>query len=332
MSCRETPLTYTATTFARISHPNMDDSQIQSIFHELRREGKEIGSLPPSEKEWKDALEKLRWSIRHDDTIKTSIKHRLLDRLGEARHGSLPTGDVWHAVQNIQIAAGYSDRRMNLLYEHIGEGLNQDPQEIKEIVNNWRENSDDYEDYILKNHRYRYDLLDGVPKDKRTSKALRKLGYEIYLAEPLPVFVYGTLRTGQHNSSLMEKANLKAIPAKISGATIYGASYGFPYAKETEDPDSVVIGEIVWLSQDENGQEARQSLDWLEGFDSDEPSNSHYIRSRRKVTYEENGEKKTQEAWVYLVPPKGRNFPDHERIHHGDWVAEKEKRRRSGLR
>ena len=155
---------------------------------------------------------------------------------------------------------------------------------MKSLLEKWRDD-DRYEDYAPpENEEFHYDKLRGMPQDKRTARALRKLGYEHYLAQPLPVFVYGTLRAGQGNSVLMADARIGYLEGTVKGVAVYGnRRYGFPYAAEHEDPDAIAKGEIVWLSHDEKGLDARRSLDMLEGFDSDYPTQSHYLRTRKTV-------------------------------------------------
>ncbi len=149
------------------------------------------------------------------------------------------------------------------------------------------------------------------------TRALRRLGYEQYLAQRHPVFVYGTLRQGQGNSSLMTPAVTDTRIGTLREASIYGADAPFPYALEDDNPDTVVVGEVVDLSNDREGRLARHRLDQLEGFDSMCPSESHY--ERVLVTVDINGEPQT--AWAYMA----RGFAlervaTMQPIAHGDWV------------
>jgi len=108
--------------------------------------------------------------------------------------------------------------------------------------------------------------------------------------------------------------------AVADGIAVYHSSYGFPYAAEHED-DSVVVGELVWLSDTESGEITRYNLDYLEGFDCDFPSRSHYERVSRNVRYTDDaGEERSTQAWVYLARSNRPHLIESDRIPHGDWV------------
>lgn len=162
----------------------------------------------------------------------------------------------------------------------------------------------------------------GFLDDENHRNTLNKIAYEIYLREPLPVFVYGTLRKNQGNYGIMEPAVNNVTPGKIYGVGIYGSNYGFPYAAEHENPEVYTVGELVELTQDFEGRMARNRLDQLEGFDSDMPSTSHYERKIIQVeTFDENNKKIKTTSWVYLARGHARkSLYEADRISHGDWV------------
>lgn len=196
------------------------------------------------------------------------------------------------------------------------------PDRIEYTLEVLQDRVNDYEDMTDYEPEYRYDLYPGIPDDPALKRALRKLGYTHFLAEPLPVFVYGSLRTGGHNSSLFSVAQTDLRSGIVRGLGVYGPQRGFPYAKPHEDPAIQTFGEVVWLSEDEYGDETRKNLDYLEGFDRDKPSQSHYDRVR--VTVETNGPNGPEPvtAWAYIAGPRYRHeLTEDERIDDGDWIA-----------
>jgi gamma-glutamylcyclotransferase (GGCT)/AIG2-like uncharacterized protein YtfP len=217
-----------------------------------------------------------------------------------------------------------SELRMQEIAEIVGADLGLDAMQVRATVASWRR-STDYEDVQVPDAQYRYDLYPDVPQDEDTQRALRKLGYEQCLAQPHPVFVYGTLRSGQGNHRLMSDAVEELHTATAEGVGIYGAHRGFPYAVEHDDPDARTVGEVIWLTQDNRGSQARESLDHLEGFDSDRPSTSHYERTLRTVKYTNDaGETHNVQAWIYLARGWSKSqLVESDRIDHGDWVEAK---------
>lgn len=183
----------------------------------------------------------------------------------------------------------------------------------------------DFEQVTSPDRRFAYTCASlGVPENPGLARALRRLGYEQYLAQRFPVFVYGTLREGQGNSSLMEPAVTNLDPATLRGAAIYGADAPFPYALEDSNPNAQVVGELVELSADTEGRMARHRLDQLEGFDSMFPSESHY--ERVKVNVDVDGESRT--AWTYLARGLARErLATMRPIPHGDWILSRNRRR-----
>jgi gamma-glutamylcyclotransferase (GGCT)/AIG2-like uncharacterized protein YtfP len=124
----------------------------------------------------------------------------------------------------------------------------------------------------------------------------------------LPVFVYGTLRRGQNNYSILQGHTIHEEEARLHSAQLYDLGF-FPMAVEGE---GVVSGELMHLRPG-TYQEVLASLDMLEGVNREAPDTGFYRRVVRTVQAETE-----QRAWVYL----GNNvdMKDYPRIPHGDWV------------
>lgn len=169
---------------------------------------------------------------------------------------------------------------------------------------------------------FRYEENTFLADTPEKVRALRKLGYEHYLAQPLPVFVFGTLRPGQGNFQLFrEEGSIETIhEAKILGvAMAIPKDAGFPRALETDDDRFSMVGDVVTLKKDASGAETRRSLDQLEGFNSNRPSQSMYKRVVRDVEIKNNnGEKETIKAWIFITPDMSRLKPEDILVE-GDW-------------
>lgn len=201
--------------------------------------------------------------------------------------------------------------------------MHRNPERFAATFRNWQR-STSYEDLESPDERFRPDPA-LYADDEDTARALRKVGLERWLAQPLPVFVYGTLRRNQGNDRLMDGAiEERSEEASVSGIAIYGPGRGFPYAKEAPDGQGITRGDLVHLTDDGDGRYARDRLDTLEGFRSDTYNDSHYRRVETTVTYPDpvTGEPRETRAWTYLAGAyHARTLPESERIHDGDWVA-----------
>jgi len=325
MSCHSSALSYAAVSEASMSEPELDDSQVQSIFHMLKREGSELDFPAPEPDEYETLISRMEWRARNNPQMRERTRNKVLTRLSEAYTNDLPDGATWYAIKHVQSAAGAAKLRVDEVLTQVSKELGSQPERLKELYNKWRlDNKDRYQDSPAPDPRFRYDEYTGVPTDKRSARALRKLGYEHYLAQPYPVFVYGTLRAGQRNAHIMGNAPTEIILGQVTGVGIYRTNIGFPYAAEHVDPDAITRGEIVWLSDDKEGYEARTSLDYLEGFDSDYSESSHYRRVLKNIaTYNGEGEEVLVPAWMYLAQgPYAAQLEESDRIEHGDWVAD----------
>lgn len=322
MSCRSTACSSVATSYAR-AVTDLSDGQIQSLFHSLKRQGKDEGHATPSSQEYLDGLDRLSMLVRNDDSLTEVARERLLGRLAQARQEPVLEGPAWFAVQHIRSSATVADQALEGIYTRVGGSFGRASEDIRSFVSSWMYSDEDaFEDVSVDDPHFRYDLTPGVPTDDRTSRSLRKLGYEHFLSQAHPVFVYGTLRPGQGNYHLMSDAAVSSSRATLAGHAIYGAHRGFPYAAEHADSSAVTVGDIVWLSDTPFGARARDNMDGLEGFNSDYPSSSHYERVLRDVTFADSeGHPQTIKAWTYMARGSARRqLREDDRILDGDWV------------
>lgn len=322
MSCRSTRASSSAFSYAQ-ALSGLNETQIQSLFHELKREGKNL--TQPTREEYVKQLNILKQQVEEDPSLKESAKTRIVERINKAASDEVIDAASWHATLNIKNRSITAAQKLQRILNQTASNMGIDEQDMETIFHTWLKNSDDYENIASPDEKFRYDLDPNVPHDEKTLKALRKLGYEQYLAQPYPVFVYGTLRPGQGNYRLMGDAVQTYTSGVAKGIGIYGPTRGFPYAAEHKDDNAITVGEVVWLSNDYTGVKARQNLDYLEGFSSDYPTNSHYERVLKTINIQDNnGNSKEVKAWMYLARGYSRSaLQENDRILHGDWVQAK---------
>lgn len=115
--------------------------------------------------------------------------------------------------------------------------------------------------------------------------------------EELPVFVYGTLRTGQENYvRFLEGKTAREIPATLPEHRMYVAD-DYPFVTDAMD-ESAVVGDLIFV---EPAQYAAvlADLDRLEGYQLDELG-SPYLRVKRSAQYTDaEGATQRIETWVY---------------------------------
>lgn len=326
MSCRSTAASSTVVSLA-VATTGLDESQIKSLFHELKREGKD--SNGPTEVEYSAGLDKIRLRVNSELNDRPNFQSRLLERIEKARTDGPVDGATWYAITDLNAEASASHARLQKVLLSLAETLGEDTDSFTAYFDNLRKTITEYEDKAATEKIYRFDLIEGLPKDDATKKALRRLGYQIFLEQPYPVFVYGTLRPGQGNHGMMEPAVTSYSQGTVSGVGIYGAHQGFPYASEHEDSTAQVVGDLVYLSEDNAGYTARRSMDYLEGFRAERPSSSHYERVLKNVTVvNPSGKEENVKAWMYLARgPSRAQLVETDRIIDGDWVKAKEKYR-----
>ncbi len=110
----------------------------------------------------------------------------------------------------------------------------------------------------------------------------------------LPFFVYGTLRAGESNATLLRGAIARSRDAKLCGAQMFDLG---PYPMIIESDNGEVWGELVEI-ETAKYDAILKSLDRLESVDGNNPENPDvlYRRLRRFVSVGEE----PIEAWVYF--------------------------------
>lgn len=267
--------------------------------------------------------------VEQDDTLTAAARARIeghLDRaFGDLVHGQCPTRATVAAWESGLARAQAADAALSDIARDAAQTLGQTPAQVRARLDRWRDAPESaFEDVAAQNPDFRYETLSaGQPQDPSTVRALRKLGWEASLCQKHPVFVYGTLREGQANRGRFGDAITTSCTGSVDGVAVYGPDRPFPFAK-AGDAGARAVGDVVWVSPGEAGQWARQSLDRLEGFDSDHPSQSLYGRQERTVRFADpdTGEERSVTAWVYLASERScEYFGEDEVIPDGDWVT-----------
>lgn len=74
------------------------------------------------------------------------------------------------------------------------------------------------------------------------------------------IFVYGTLKKGKHNHSIIKGSKLIGNGV-IRGYKLYHTPYGFPAIFKCDDKNEIVVGEIYEVTE-----EVARDVDMLEGY------------------------------------------------------------------
>jgi gamma-glutamylcyclotransferase (GGCT)/AIG2-like uncharacterized protein YtfP len=129
-----------------------------------------------------------------------------------------------------------------------------------------------------------------------------------------PMFVYGTLRTGQGNwRNFLQGRTSQETPAVARDRALY--DNGLAYAHER--PGHQVVGDLVEVSEADYA-EVMRSVDGLEGYDP-RRDNGHYVRRTCTVQTDDGRE---VEAWIYHGSESAtRRFTDDDLVPDGDWLA-----------
>ena len=100
------------------------------------------------------------------------------------------------------------------------------------------------------------------------------------------IFVYGTLKRGRHNNSVLGPSKFLGVYLTERRFTMYDGR-GFPYV--VPEGSTTIVGEVY-----EVDDKVLERLDWLEGVGA-----NHYKRIETKVFSD------TEElwAWIYVASP-----------------------------
>ncbi len=137
----------------------------------------------------------------------------------------------------------------------------------------------------------------------------------------LPLFVYGTLRTGEYNWQIyLEGRTDREIPARLPAHRMYIRVYPFlldaPEATEADE----VVGNLVYVRWDVYEQ-VLANVDSLEEYEAASDT-GWYLRVVRPVRYtDEAGQTHQTDAWVYHAGLETRrNLGEAEYHPSGDWL------------
>ena len=138
--------------------------------------------------------------------------------------------------------------------------------------------------------------------------------------EELPVFVYGTLRTGQENYvRYLEGKTAREILATLPEHRMYVADE-YPFVTDAMD-DSAVVGDLIFV-EPEHYVAVLADLDRLEGYQLDELG-SPYLRVKRSAHYTDaEGATQRIETWVYHGGLRCLStMSEGSRVANGDWLT-----------
>lgn len=113
--------------------------------------------------------------------------------------------------------------------------------------------------------------------------------------EQPPIFVYGSLRSGQSAQHLLGGREIRRTPARMPDLDLYLRSGGtYPVAVENGTNARGVVGEVVELAPDAYA-DTLASLDRYERHDPDRPPDEQtYVRVLRPT-------REGRLAWVYVA-------------------------------
>lgn len=137
----------------------------------------------------------------------------------------------------------------------------------------------------------------------------------VFEGEVLPVFTYGTLRTGQPNQRPLENIIDEAIEAQVEGMEMFDYNNGsFPVARQADG--STITGEWLYFTP-EYYEEAMAYMDVLEGYDAKTPDRNMY---NRIIVTDTTGRR----GYMYVAGPMwDKDFDRMRKIESGDWVKDR---------
>jgi len=127
------------------------------------------------------------------------------------------------------------------------------------------------------------------------------------MEKQLPIFVYGTLKEGEHNFRLLEGRLDGVETAELRGFEMYSVHGMFPAIMEGK---GAVKGQLIYIHP-ELYHKVMRKVDRLEGYSENNPGASMYVR---KQVFVINSEGNTEPAWVYIWNRKapGKKIPSGE--------------------
>lgn len=133
---------------------------------------------------------------------------------------------------------------------------------------------------------------------------------------PLPVFVYGTLRSGLGNyRNILDGNTVRETPATLHGATMYDAG-GCPFVSRTGT--GTVHGEVMHLDP-HTIETTMKRLDRLESYYS--PGHPSNMYDRVLVEVEQSDGTRIQ-AYTYVTGTGAAHWTDDMPvIESGDWIT-----------
>lgn len=112
----------------------------------------------------------------------------------------------------------------------------------------------------------------------------------------LPVFVYGSLRVGYHNSRLIDAFEHERRMGTVQGFDLFANGISYPFATRGSGQ---IVGEIVdFADKGDSYSYALKRLDALEGYDPRETLHYFYVRIIVTVIDSQGNEVK---AWMYVA-------------------------------
>lgn len=135
----------------------------------------------------------------------------------------------------------------------------------------------------------------------------------------LPVFVYGTLRTGFENYDILDLRTAKTKDGIVLDCSMYamkGKKYEFP-AVVMDNSKNSVYGELMWIKEN-HYLAVMKELDHLEGYNNN-PDTDLYDRIEVSVLDPDSGEDTT--AWMYVAGKNMASYIQNEcdLVDDGDW-------------
>lgn len=157
-------------------------------------------------------------------------------------------------------------------------------------------------DISAPDENFRYDLMEPVVGSELQLKAFRRLGYEHYLAQNLPIFFSEEEIINRKRLALIEGAVASVASAKVPGATF--ATFGNGVIEGMfalkKDEYASIPGRLYYLKEGFPNENLRSDIDKASHFNKDNLEASPYIR----IVLELPSERITRRAWVYFANDK----------------------------